>query len=115
EGSPARIRGRTPDRVEVDAAQRLMRLHQLVDPSPQLRIVAAGSVQEFRQICPAPRDCGQEDRSRLIDINSHGKLAEMNTSEQVQGRSRGRFGGIERTMRAYSRRPSNAQSSEARA
>ena len=34
--------------MEVDAAQRLMRLQQALDPSPQFRVVAAGSPEALK-------------------------------------------------------------------
>jgi hypothetical protein len=69
----------------MDAAQRLMRLQQVLDPRPQFPVITAGLVQETRPLVGRLLNRGQEDRSRLIDIKSHGSLAGMNACEIVQG------------------------------
>jgi hypothetical protein len=61
--------------MEVDAAQRLMRLQQVLNLSPQFPVFAAGTVQEGRPQVRSLLDCGQEDRSGLIDMIIHGNLA----------------------------------------
>src|SRR5262249_12645305 len=66
------------NRMEVDAAQRLMRLQEVIDSSPQFSVVVAGGVEEGPPLKRIFRDRGQEDRSGSIDINRHGNLAAMN-------------------------------------